>query len=105
MAVWIALAVFLVAVVIGIAFAAVRALRLYREAKRVGGVLGAEVDRINTTAAQIEEQLRKADAAKGRLEAAADRLAVSRAKLDVQLAAMREARMQLRRVFWFVPGI
>ena len=40
-----------------------------------------------------------------RLQAATDRLAVSRAKLNVQLAAVREARAQVRRVFWFVPGI
>jgi predicted DNA-binding protein (UPF0251 family) len=102
---WIALAVLLIAVVVGTVFVVIRGLQLYREAKRVGGVLGAEVDRINVSAARIEVQLRKADEAKARLQEAADRLAVSRAKLNVQVAAVREARAQVRRVFWFVPGI
>jgi hypothetical protein len=105
MAFWIALAVLIVTFAAGTAFAVVRGIQLYREAKRVGGVLSGEVDRINVTAAQIEDQLRKADGAKSRLQAATDRLAVSRARLNVQLAAMHEARAQLRRVFWFVPGI
>jgi len=102
---WLALAVLLVCVVVGIAYAAVRGLRLYREAKRVGGAFGAEMERVNATTARIEVQLRKADEARTRLEAAADRLAVSRAQLNVQLAALSEARAQVRRVFWFVPGI
>ena len=105
MAFWLALAVLVVALVCGVVYAVVRALQLYREAKRVGGVLGGEVARIEVTAAQIEAHMRNADEARGRLQAASDRLAVSRAKLNVQLAALHEARAQLRRVFWFVPGI
>ena len=105
MVLWIALAVLLIAVVAGTAYAVVRGIQAYREAKRVGGVLGDGVERINVSVAQIEEHLRKSDEARSRLQAATDRLALSRAKLNVQLAAVHEARAQLRRVFWFVPGV
>ena len=102
---WIALAVLLVAVVGGIAYAAVRGFQLYRNAKRSGAVLTSEMDRISTVSLQIERQMANAEAATGRLNDATGRLATSRAQLDVQLAAVREARTQVRRVFWFVPGI
>jgi len=105
MAFWLSLAVLLLAVVLGTAYAFVRGFQFYREAKRVSGEFGAEMERVSATTARIEVQLRKADEAKTRLQQAADRLAVSRAKLDVQLAAVREAHAQVRRVFWFVPGI
>jgi hypothetical protein len=39
------------------------------------------------------------------LTAATNRLSTSRSQLDVQLAAVREARAQVRRTFWFVPGL
>ena len=102
---WLPLAVLAVCVIGGIAYAVVRGIQLYREAKRVGDAFGTEMDRVNASVAEIEAQLRKADEARVRLEAAADRLAVARATLNVQVAAVREARSQVRRVFWFVPGI
>ena len=102
---WIALGVLLVAVVCGIAYAAIRGWQLYRTAKRSGAVITAEMDRISVVTLEIEEQMAKAEAATERLNAAAGRLATSRAQLDVQLAAVRRARAQVRRVFWFVLGI
>jgi hypothetical protein len=105
MAFWGALAFLLVAVAAGIAFVVVRGIQLYREAKRVGGVLGSEMEKINATTLKIEGHMAKAEAATGRLQDAAGRLAVSRARLQVQLAAVREAQGLVRRVFWFVPGI
>ena len=105
MVIWIALAVLLVAVVGGIAYATVRGFQLYRNAKRSGSAFTSEMDRISTVTLQVEHQMAKAEAATGRLNAATGRLATSRAQLDVQLAAVREARTQVRRVFWFVPGI
>ena len=102
---WIALAVLLVAVVGGIAYASVRGFQLYRNAKRSGAVFTSEMDRINEVSLQIERQLAKSEAATERLQSATGRLSSSRARLDVQLAAVREARAQVRRVFWFVPGI
>jgi hypothetical protein len=43
---WISLAVLLVAVVVGIAFCVLRGLQLYRDAKRAGAKITAEMDRI-----------------------------------------------------------
>jgi len=102
---WISLAVLLVAVVVGIAYCAVRGWQLYKDAKRAGGKITAEMDRISEVTLQIERHSAKAAAASERLNGATGRLALSRARLDVQLAAVREAQAQLRRTFWFVPGI
>jgi hypothetical protein len=105
MAVWIALALLLVAVVAGVAVALYRGICLWRLAKRTGRVFDVELERISSAAAEIEEQLARADASTARLSEAAERLRRSRARLDVQLAAVREARGQVARVFWFVPGL
>ena len=102
---WIALGVLAVAVVGGLAYAAIRGLQLYRNAKRSGAVITAEMDRISAVTLEIERQMAKAEAATVRLDAATGRLATSRAELEVQLAALRQARAQVRRVFWFVPGV
>ena len=105
MAVWIALAVLLAAIVGGIAYVVARGLALRRDVKRSSSAFGTEIDRINDVSLEIERQMAKAEAATGRLQDATGRLATSRAQLDVQLAALREARAQVRRVFWFVPGV
>lgn len=102
---WAALTVLLVAVVGGIAYAVVRGFQLYRDAKRAGATIGAEVERISAVSEQIEHHTAAAAAAAERLQGSTRRLAASRAKLDVQLAAVREARAQVRGVFWFIPGI
>ncbi len=102
---WISLAVLLVAVVAGIAFCVVRGLQLYRNAKRAGARITAEMDRISEVTLSIERHSAKAAASAERLHGATDRLARSRARLDVQLAAVREARAQLQRTFWFIPGL
>ena len=105
MSIWIALGVLLLAVAGGIAYAAIRGWQLYRNAKRTGAAITSEMDRISATTLEIERQMARAEAATARLSAATERLTASRARLDVQLAAVRQARAQMRRVFWFVPGI
>ena len=102
---WIALGVLLVALVGGIAYAVVRGFQLYRDVKRGGAAFTSEMDRISAVSLRIERQMANEEAATGRLNDATGRLATSRAQLDVQLAAVREARTQVRRVFWFVPGV
>jgi hypothetical protein len=102
---WISLAVLLVAVVVGIAFCVLRGLQLYRDAKRAGAKITAEMDRITEVTLSIERHSANAAAAAERLHGATGRLALSRARLDVQLAAVREARAQLQRTFWFIPGL
>jgi cytochrome c-type biogenesis protein CcmH/NrfG len=102
---WIALAVLLVAVAGGLAYAIVRGFQLWRDGKRASGTFSLEMDRINAVTLEIERHMGEADAATRRLAEATERLAVSRARLQIQLAAVREARAQMRRVFWFVPGV
>jgi hypothetical protein len=105
MAFWLALVVLLVGIVVGIAFAVIRGIALWRDIKRSSAALGAEMALIGDATLQIDHHLAAAEAASGRLHASMERLAVSRARLEIQLAAVQEARAQVRRVFWFVPGI
>jgi hypothetical protein len=105
MSFWIALAVLLVGVVAGIAYAVVRGIAMWRQIKRTGATLNVETARIADASAQIQEHLDRASASSALLGDAAERLAVSRAKLDVQLQALREARRTVRRVLWFLPGV
>ena len=102
---WISLAVLLVAVVAGIGFCVVRGWPLYRDARRAGARITSEMERISAVTLEIERHTAKAAAASERLNGATGRLAASRARLEVQLAAVREAQAQVRRTFWFVPGI
>jgi hypothetical protein len=105
MAVWIALAVFVAGLAAGLAVAVYRGICTWRLAKRTGGTFTAELDRISRVTGEIDEQLRRASEAGVRLGEAQERLRRSKARLDVQLAAVHEARSQLARVFWFVPGL
>ena len=102
---WIALAVLLVGILGGIAYAVLRGLALWRQVKRANRTFGAETARIAAASAEIQEHLDRASASSALLTEATARLAVSRAKLDVQLAAIREARQTVRRVLWFLPGV
>jgi hypothetical protein len=103
--IWIAIAVLVAGVVVGLVDAVVRGIRTWRQMKRTGARFTAELDRISRAAAEIDGQLARAAAAGERLTEAQARLRVSRARLDVQLAAVREARHELARTFWFVPGL
>ena len=102
---WISLAVLLVGVVAGIAYAVVRGLVMWRQIKRTGATINTETARIADASAQIQEHLDRASASGALLGDASARLAASRAKLDVQLQALREARRTVRRVLWFLPGV
>ena len=102
---WIALAMLLLAVVGGIAYAVVRGIALWRQVKRTGGTFGAESARIADATADIQEHLDRASASGASLGDASERLAREAAKLDVQLQAVREARQTMRRLLWFLPGV
>ena len=104
MAVWIALAFYLVGLVAGLVYAVLRGLSLWRRLKRTGRVFGEETARISATSEQIQVHLDRASASSERLGAVVERLAVSRARLEVQLQAIREARHAMRRLLWFLPG-
>jgi hypothetical protein len=101
---WIALSVLVLGLGGGLAFAAVRGLRAWRQLKSTRRALGGELEHISRTAAEIHGQLAAAAESAAHLAGARDRLAASRARLDVQLAAIREARRTVRRILWFLPG-
>ena len=100
----IALAVLLVGLGAGLAVGAYRGICTWRLLKRTGRAFGSELDRISRAAAEIESQVARADASARKLAEVQERLRASRARLDVQRSALREARMQVGRTFWFVPG-
>lgn len=104
-AILIALIVLVVGLAGGLLYAIVRGLRLWRQVKGTGGTLGREADRISQVAASISDQLERASASADDLRASSERLARSRAALAVQQAAIREARLVIRRTFWFLPGV
>ena len=92
-----------ICVVAGVTHAVLRALTLWRAAKKTGGEISREVEHVSAVAAQIEGQLQRAAASQERLAAATVKLGASRARLDVQLAAIREAQTAIRRLVWFFP--
>lgn len=92
---WLALALWIVLSVAGLAFATVRGIVLWRAAKRTGAAISGEVAGIAERAERIQGHLDRAEAAGGRLKLATDRLARSRATLDVLIGAIREARAAL----------
>ena len=102
---WVSLVVLLAGVLVGLAYAIVRAIALWRQLKRTKGGLEAETARIADATAQIQVHLDRAGASGELLGQASERLAASRARLDVQLRALREARHTIRRVLWFLPGV
>jgi hypothetical protein len=102
---WIALAVLLVGLLGGIAYAVLRGIAMWRRLKRTGRAFSVESERMAEISAQIETHMDRANTSKTRLGEAAERLATSRARLDVQLQAIREARHTMRRVLWFLPGV
>jgi hypothetical protein len=102
---WISVAVLIVAVAAGVAFAVYRGICLYRRARRTSDAFAEPMAHIEAATASIEGHLAEAEASSKRLSEAAEQLRISRARLDVQLGAVRDARVRARRVFWFVPGL
>jgi hypothetical protein len=102
---WLALAILIVGVVGGIAYAVVRGIALWRQFKRTGRAFSAESSRIANASAEMQEHMDRASVSGGRLADAGARLSASRARLEVQLRAIQEARHTMRRLLWFLPGV
>ena len=94
----------LICVVAGVVYAVVRGLALWRVTKQSGGAISREVEHVSAAAGEIEVHLQRAAASQEQLAASAGQLSASRARLEVQLAAVREARVTIRRLLWFLPG-
>jgi hypothetical protein len=90
-------------VVAGATLTVVRAVGLWRQAKRTGGALGAELSSFEERAARTERLLAEADRASGDLDAALERLRVSRARLQVLLGALDRAQARVGWLRAFVP--
>ena len=105
MAFWLALLLYIVAVVGGILYVVLRGLALKRAIKRTGGALGDETARISVATEQIQVHMDRMNGSVVRLGETSRRLSVSRLRLEVQLQAVREARETMRRLLWFIPGV
>jgi hypothetical protein len=101
--VWPALALDVLAVIGGVAFATVRGLSAYRITRTVGGELTAGVDRIARDSDELATKLEKLADSTGRLDEALTRLSASRARLNVLLAAIAQVRAALARVTGVMP--
>ena len=102
---WLRSSLLLVALVAGVAYVVLRGLQMWRLVKRTGDAVRRR-DRAHLRAtAQIEGHLAEASQPRSASRIASARLADARARLDLQLAAVREARADVRRALWFVPGL
>ena len=100
---WISLLFLVLAVAGSIAFAAVRALRVWRTFNRFSSTASAAVDGVLATAAEAERHAGALTEGTERLSAALARLEQSRARLAVVQAAATQARSSLLAVRGLVP--
>ena len=101
----------LVAFVVGLAlaliggvFAVVRALGLWRQVKRTGGVFASELGSFEQRSAATERHLAQWERAGGDLQVALERLRASRARLQVLQNALAQAQARVRWLRVFLPG-
>jgi len=93
------LAAFLVGLAVTICaavLAVLRAIALWRNAKRTGGIFTAELSSFEERAARTERLLAEAERSSAELGAALARLRVSRARLDVLLGSLEAAQRRTR---------
>jgi hypothetical protein len=93
----------LVLVVAGTVVVVVRAIELWRGAKRTGGAITGELGRFEERAARTERLLAEAERANKDLGAATERLRQSRARLQVLLDSVEEAQRRTRWLRAFLP--
>ena len=94
----------LVLSLVGVVFVAVRALALWRDAKRTGGAFTSELALFEERSALTEQLLADADRANQDLQAAIERLRISRARLDVLLGSLETAQRRTRWLRAFLPA-
>jgi len=93
----------LVVVLVALVFAGVRAIALWRQAKRTGRVLSGELASFEERTAQTERHMAVFERSSGELEQALARLRVSQARLRVLVAAVERAQDRVRWIRVFVP--
>jgi hypothetical protein len=100
------LSAFLVGVMLAVAatvFISLQGLGLWRQAKRTGGLISAELASFEERAARTERLLVESESASKDLDAALARLRVSRARLDVLLGSLEAAQRRTRWLRVLVP--
>jgi hypothetical protein len=100
----IALFVGAAAAVAATAFCVVRGVQLWRQAKRTGGVLGAEVAKFEERSLRTERLLAEADQGNQDLQAALERLRADRARLQVLTGALERAKQRTRWLRAYLPA-
>ena len=94
----------LVLSLVGLLVVVVRAVALWRQGKRTGGMFEDELALFDERSARTEQLLAEADRASQTLQAATERLRASRAQLDVLLGALSDAQRQTRWLRVFLPA-
>ena len=94
----------LVLSLVGLFVVVVRAVGLWRQGKRTGGMFGDELALFEERSARTEQLLAEADRASQDLQAATARLRASRAQLDVLRGALAEAQRKTRWLRAFLPA-
>jgi len=100
---WLALAVAIVAVVASSIYVTLKGLEAFRGAKRLGGTVSDELERIEQASDEIEQHLTRAAESGSRLEAELAQLRRSRARLNVLRSAIDEVRASAGRVTAVYP--
>lgn len=86
------------------AFSVVRALSLYRQAKRTGRALAEPLSSFEEKAAEVDRHLDAFDASSKELERALAQLRRSRARLQILLDALERSQGRLRWLRAFIPA-
>ena len=100
---WLALAVAIVAVVASSIYLTRKGLEAFRGAKRLGGTVTGELERIERTSGEIERHLALAAESGAKLEAELAQLRRSRARLNVLTSALDDVRASVGRVTAVYP--
>ncbi len=102
-AVWICLAVLLLAFAGGAAFAAVRALEAWRTLRRFRRAFDEATTMLVDSVTRLEDRVQSFETSDPRLQRSLERLARARAMLSLQLRVLQQARAPLTRLRAAVP--
>lgn len=90
-------------VLLATVFCVVRGVGVWRQMKRTGRAVGAELNAFEERTVRTETLLAQAERRGGELEAALERLRVSRARLQVLRDALESAQARMRWLRAFLP--
>ncbi|MBA3381955.1 MAG: hypothetical protein H0T97_08850 [Actinobacteria bacterium] len=90
-------------VTVAATFCSVRGVRMWRQLKRTGKAMGAELDALEVRTARTETLLAQAERRSADLETALQRLRASRAQMQVLRGAIESAKARTRWLRVFLP--